>query len=119
MSPAGSNRRSRPSARLLLRRQLMHLVFSLALLAASLAVGMLGYSHIEHLSWRDAFVNASMLLGGMGPIEQDLSEPGKIFAGAYALYCGLVVIAVTGLLLAPGVHHVMHHVDWDDREKPK
>ena len=55
-----------------------------------------------------------MILGGMGPIKQDLSEPGKLFAGVYALYSGLVVIAVTGLLLAPGVHHIMKRAHWDE-----
>jgi hypothetical protein len=87
---------------------------SVTLLAVSLGVGMWGYSHYEHLPWRDAFLNAAMLLGGMGPVERDLSEPGKIFAGLYALYAGLVVIAVTGLLLAPGIHHVMKRVHWED-----
>lgn len=109
--------RSRPTGRALLQRLLLHLAFSLAVLAASLGMGMWGYGHFEHLPWRDAFLNSAMLLGGMGPIDQDLSEPGKIFAGLYALYCGLVVIAVTGLLLAPGVHHVMHRVHWEEREK--
>ncbi len=71
------------------------------------------------MPWRDAFLNAAMLLGGMGPIQTELSESGKVFAGVYALYAGLVVIAVTGLLLAPGVHHLMHNVHWDDHVKGK
>ena len=73
----------------------------------------------EHLPWRDAFLNAAMLLGGMGPVKTDLSEPGKLFAGLYALYAGLVFIAVTGLLLAPAVHHLMHHAHWDDPSEDK
>jgi hypothetical protein len=97
-----------------LRRQLVHLGLSLAVLALSLALGMWGYEHYEHLPWRDAFLNAAMLLGGMGPVKQDLSESGKLFAGLYALYSGLVVIAVTGLLLAPGIHHLMHRVHWEE-----
>jgi len=103
-----------PTGRLLLRRLLFHLALSLVLLTASLAVGMWGYGHYEHLPWRDAFLNSAMLLGGMGPVKQDLSESGKVFAGLYALYAGLVVIAVTGLLLAPGIHHVMKRVHWED-----
>ena len=114
-----SQRRSAPNPRLLLRRLLLHLAFSLALLAASLAVGMWGYSHYEHLPWRDAFVNAAMLLGGMGPVKLDLTEPGKVFAGLFALYSGLVVIAVTALLLAPGIHHMMKRVHWEDRSDTK
>jgi len=103
-----------PVRRALLRRLLLHFAASLVLLAGSLGLGMWGYRHYEDLSWRDAFVNSAMLLGGMGPIEQDLSDAGKVFAGLYALYCGLMVIAVTGLLLAPGVHHVMKRVHWED-----
>jgi len=87
---------------------------SIGVLALSLALGMWGYERYEHLGWRDAFLNSAMLLGGMGPIKQDLSEPGKLFAGIYALYAGLVVIAVTGLLLAPGIHHLMHRVHWEE-----
>ena len=97
-----------------LQRQLVHLAFALGVLLLSLAVGMWGYEHYEHLPWRDAFLNSAMLLGGMGPVKQDLSEPGKIFAGLYALYAGLVVIFVTGLLLAPGIHHLMHRVHWEE-----
>lgn len=94
---------------------LVHMVIAVGLLGFSLAVGMWGYGFFEHLAWRDAFLNAAMLLGGMGPIKTQLSESGKLFAGLYALYSGLVVIAVTGLLLAPGVHYLMHHVEWNDR----
>jgi hypothetical protein len=76
---------------------------------------MWGYWRYEHMGWRDSFVNAAMLLGGMGPLKTDLSENGKVFAGLYALYSGLIVIAMAGLLLAPAVHRVMHKVHWDDR----
>ena len=100
--------------RLFWRRMFIHSVIAIVILGFSLGLGLWGYKHYEHLPWRDAFLNAAMLLGGMGPVKTDLSEPGKIFAGLYALYSGLVVIAVAGLLLAPGVHHLMHHVDWDD-----
>jgi hypothetical protein len=108
-------RRPAPNPRLLLRRLLLHLAFSLGLLAISLAVGMWGYSHYEHLPWRDAFVNAAMLLGGMGPVKLDLSEPGKVFAGLFALDSGLIAIAVTAILLAPGIHHMMKRAHWEDR----
>lgn len=114
-----TQRRSAPNPRLLFRRLLLHLAFSLALLTASLGIGMWGYSHYERLPWRDAFVNAAMLLGGMGPVKLDLSEPGKVFAGLFALYSGLVVIAVTALLLAPGIHHIMKRVHWEDRSDSK
>jgi len=60
-----------------------------------------------------------MLLGGMGPVKTDLSDPGKVFAGLYALYSGLVVIAVAGLLLGPAVHRLMHRVHWDEGPEAK
>jgi hypothetical protein len=107
---------TRPTHRHLAGRLFRHFLISLAVLGGSLGIGMLGYRHYEHLSWTDAFVNAAMLLGGMGPLKQDLSEAGKIFAGFYALYCGLAVIVVTGLMLAPGVHHLMKVVHWESRE---
>lgn len=100
--------------RLFWRRMLFHFGIAMGILGFSLGLGVWGYRHYEELSWRDAFLNAAMLLGGMGPVETKLSEPGKIFAGLYALYSGLVVIAVSGLLLAPAIHHLMHHVHWDD-----
>ncbi len=97
------------------RRMLIHSGISLGILGGSLLVGIWGYEHYEHRAWRDAFLTAAMLLGGMGPVKTDLSEPGKVFAGLYALYSGLVVIALAGLLLGPSVHTLMHHVDWDDK----
>lgn len=107
---------TRPSHRHLVRRLLLHLAISIGLLGASLGVGMWGYEHFENMKPRDAFVNSAMLLGGMGPVEQNLSDSGKIFAGLYALYCGLVVIVVTGLMLTPGVQHVMKIVHWESRQ---
>jgi hypothetical protein len=98
------------------RRTFIHAGFGFGLLALSLGVGMWGYEHYERLSARDAFLNAAMLLGGMGPVKTDLSEPGKIFAGLYALYSGLLIIALAGLLLGPGVHHLMHRVHWEDSD---
>jgi len=102
-----------------LQHQLVHLALSLVVLAFSLALGMWGYEHYEHLPWHDAFLNSAMLLGGMGPVKLDLSESGMLFAGLYALYAGLVVIAVTGRLLAPGVHHLTHRVRWEDAGEQK
>lgn len=101
--------------RLFWRRMLLHSTIALGLVVASIAIGMWGYWRFEDMGWRDSFVNAAMLLGGMGPLKTDLSQDGKVFAGFYALYCGLVVIALAGLLLAPAVHRVMHKVHWDDR----
>ena len=93
----------------------LHAGFSLIVIALSLLAGMLGYRHYEQMSWLDAFVNAAMLLGGMGPVKTEgLSDPGKLFAGIYALYAGLVFVAVMGIMLAPVVHRVLHKFHWDE-----
>ena len=86
---------------------------SLALILGSLFLGMLGYHFLEDLPWIDAFVNASMILAGMGPVAPIQSWCGKLFAGCYALYSGLLVILASGLLLAPFVHRLLHQFQLD------
>lgn len=78
------------------------------LVVVSLAVGMSGYHGFEGLAWTDAFLNASMILGGMGPVDTLHTTAGKLFAGFYALYSGLIVIAVAGILLTPVIHRILH-----------
>lgn len=78
------------------------------LVGLSLGFGMWGYSRYEGLAWRDSFLNAAMLLGGMGPVNDPRTDAGKVFAGLYALYAGLVFIVTAGLLLGPVVHRVLH-----------
>ncbi|SEI50658.1 hypothetical protein SAMN04244572_01448 [Azotobacter beijerinckii] len=98
-------------------RMVAHMCVALVVIAISLLLGMLGYRHYEQMSWTDAFVNSAMLLGGMGPVKTaDLSEPGKLFAGLYALYAGLVFIAVMSIMLAPVVHRVLHRFHWEEEE---
>ena len=84
-----------------------------AVVVVSLAAGMCGYHFLERLPWIDALLNASMILGGMGPVDPIKTDAGKIFASFYALYSGLAIISVAGLLLAPIVHRFLHkfHVD--------
>ena len=103
-------RRSQPlaSRRKFLRRFAYSVIWGLALVSISLFIGMSGYRLTEGLSWLDAFVNASMLLGGMGPVDPLHTNPGKLFAGFYALYCGLIVIIATGIIFAPVVHRFLH-----------
>jgi hypothetical protein len=76
--------------------------------AATLAVGMIGYHFLESMSWVDAFANASMILAGMGPLGNLNTSAGKIFAGCYALFCGLVFVAVVAVLIAPIFHRALH-----------
>jgi hypothetical protein len=92
---------------------LAHLLAALVLFALSLAIGMWGYGHFEGLAWRDSFLNSAMLLGGMGPVNDPQTDAGKLFAGAYALFAGLVFIVTAGLLLAPSLHRLLHTFHWD------
>jgi hypothetical protein len=76
---------------------------------------MLGYHYYETLPWRDAFLNAAMLLGGMGPVESPRTAGGKLFAGLYALYAGLVFLIAASLIVAPALHRMLHLFHWKDR----
>ena len=96
-------------------RLLGHLLVASGLLAASLAIGMLGYRAYEGLAWVDAFLNAAMLLGGMGPVNPPQTDAGKVFAGLYALYAGLVFIVTAALLFTPVLHRVIHRFHWDEK----
>lgn len=98
------------------RRLAQSAVTGVTIIAVSLFIGMLGYHALEQLGWLDAFLNAAMLLGGMGPLEQPHTPGGKLFAGLYALYCGLAVIVIVGITFAPVVHRFMHKFHL---EKPK
>ena len=83
-----------------------------------LAVGMGGYAYFEGMSFADAYVNAAMILSGMGPIGELKSTAGKIFAGSYAIFSGLVIVIATGFVLAPLFHRVLHrfHVEQEGEE---
>lgn len=93
-------------------RMARHLAAALAFVAASLFMGMAGYVYFEQLSWLDAFVDASMLLGGMGPVHTPDTPGGKLFAGLYALYSGLVFLVTAGVVLAPVLHRALHKFHW-------
>lgn len=99
-----------------LRRLAHSSAVALALVAGSLAIGMVGYHSFETLSWIDAFLNAAMLLGGMGPVDPPKTDAGKLFAGMYALYCGLAVLLVAGVILAPIAHRILHRFHMEGGE---
>jgi hypothetical protein len=88
---------------------------SLGLAAISLLIGILGYRVFEGMAWIDAFVNAAMILGGMGPVGELHTNLGKLFAGIYALYCGLIVVISMGILIAPIFHRFLHLFHLEDR----
>ena len=104
------------SKRAYLRRLLQHTSAAVALFAASLAVGVGGYHLFEDLSWTDSLLNASMILGGMGPVNDLRTEAGKIFASIYALYSGLIILVVAGVILTPMLHRFLHRFHIDSEE---
>ena len=79
-------------------------LLGLMLIAVALLIGMLGYREFEHMSWIDSFINASMILSGMGPESHVATTAGKLFAGFYALFSGLAFIAIFVIMLSPAIH---------------
>src|SRR5229473_2302846 len=111
-------RRRKPllSRRAFLWRLSKYSAFSLALMLGSLVIGMIGYHGFEGMPWIDAFVNAAMLMGGMGPVGELHTFSGKLFAGIYALYCGLVLIIAAGVAMAPLIHRLLHRFHLEAEE---
>lgn len=101
------------------RRLIGHTAAVIGLFGTSLVMGMWGYVAFEGLSWLDAFVNAAMLLGGMGPVHLPQTPAGKLFAGCYALYAGLAFIAAAALIVTPVVHRILHRFHWDSSTRHK
>src|SRR5262245_29029078 len=92
-----------------------NLLVAFVILSVSLFIGMLGYREFAGLEWIDAFLNASMLLSGMGPMSPMTNDSSKLFAGIYALYCGVVFVATVGLALSPVLSHVMRRFHLDEK----
>ena len=95
-------------------RWAQHAAVSALVILGSWAVGAWGYHWFEGLAWIDAFLNAAMLLGGMGPVNALQTTGGKHFASFYALYSGLVFLAAAGLIFAPVIHRFFHQVHLDE-----
>ena len=98
------------SRRQFTHRVLRHLLVALFAIGIALGVGVVGYHLLARLSWLDALLNASMILGGMGPIDPLPTSASKLFASVYALFSGLLFIAILGVLLAPFVHRLLHRL---------
>lgn len=114
MHRAFEHRRQKPLSPAAFRLRLAKYVFAaLMLVAAALGAGMIGYHRLENLGWLDSFLNASMILGGMGPVSELKTEGGKLFAGIYALFSGLIFLVVTGLILSPMIHRLLHRFHFD------
>lgn len=97
-----------------LKRVLAHFLLSSLGISVALGIGVVGYHSIAGLPWIDALLNASMILGGMGPMDPLRTPGAKLFASAYALFSGLLFIGMAGLLLAPFAHRLMHHLHIED-----
>jgi len=97
------------SRRAFLRRVAAYAMTTLIVVVVGLGVGMLGYHELEGLSWIDAYLNAAMILGGMGPVAELRTTAGKLFAGTYAILSGFVLLVAAGLLVTPMLHRLLHH----------
>ena len=100
-----------------LRRLAVSAAVGLTLIAISLLIGMAGYHWLVGLIWIDAYENAAMILSGMGPVATPETWGGKFFAGTYALYSGIAVLATTAVVFAPVVHRFLHYLHADPEQK--
>jgi hypothetical protein len=100
---------------LFLRRAARHFGFAIGLATLAVGLGTSGYHFVARLTWIDAFLNASMILSGMGPVDRLDTTGAKLFAALYALFSGLVFVAVMGIILSPWVHRIVHtfHLEED------
>jgi hypothetical protein len=100
------------------RRIIASLAVALVTILVALFIGICGYHFLAGFNWVDSFLEASMILGGMGPVNQLPTDAAKVFASIYALFSGLILIALMGIILSPVAHRVMHkfHVDEKDVE---
>ncbi len=104
--------------RLFYRRLFNHLLTGILVIILSLGFGVLGYHYLENFSWIDSLLNASMILGGMGPVGELHTFGGKLFASLYALFSGIVFLVTVGIIIAPAVHRFLHklHLSETDDE---
>ncbi|MBY0424881.1 MAG: hypothetical protein K2Q22_04525 [Cytophagales bacterium] len=95
------------------------IIVSILLLMISLAIGIIGYKFLCGLTWVDSFLNASMILTGMGPVDEPENDAGKMFAGAYALYSGIIFLSLIGLITLPLYHDYAHLLNLHNKESDK
>ena len=105
--------RSLPSRAEFLARVALHVAIGAGIITVSLGVGMLGYHHFAGLPWLDAFLNASMILTGMGPVAPLATPQAKLFASIYALFSGIAFLSVAAVLVAPIAHRFLHRLHLD------
>ena len=112
-------RRHQPllSSRRLIVRMLWANLLAFAIIAFALGIGILGYHWSERLPWLDAFLNASMILTGEGPVQVPKTDAGKWFASFYALFSGLVFVTATGVVVTPIAHRLLHHFHLESQRR--
>lgn len=109
------------SQKVFTHRLLKFTFISISIFTFSLAMGIFGYHYLAHLTWVDSFLNASMILGGMGPVDILMTKEAKIFAGMYSLFSGVAFLSSMALFLTPILHRFMHkfHLDIDEDNRKK
>jgi len=100
------------------QRLARHAFMGVMVILVSLGIGMVGYHHLEKLPWIDAFLNSAMILSGMGPVATMQTDAGKLFAGCFALYSGIALITVLGIIFAPVIHRFLHKFHLEDEGRP-
>lgn len=100
-----------------LMRLFYHFLTGFGILVISLGIGVLGYHGFEKLAWLDALLNASMILGGMGPVNLIVTAGGKVFASCYALFSGMIFLGIVGIIIAPIIHRFLHFMHLDDADQ--
>lgn len=97
------------------RRLFFNIGLASIVLISSLSIGTFGYHYLAKLSWLNAFLNASMILSGMGPVNEIKTETGKLFASFYALFSGVVFISVISVVIAPVLHRFLHKFHFKEK----
>lgn len=97
-------------------RVLRHILAAFAVIGGALGIGIVGYHCFAGLDWIDSLLEASMILGGMGPIQPLQSNEAKLFASAYSLFSGLAFIGIAGIMIAPVAHRILHRFHWEEGE---
>lgn len=98
------------------KRIINHFSFGFIIIISSLLIGIMGYHFLEGINWVDSLLNASMILGGMGPVTELKTDAGKIFASFYALFSGIVFLVTVGIIFAPIVHRFLHKLHLEKKQ---
>lgn len=110
-------KKDRPHKKRFIQRLGRSIFFASILISTSLILGMWGYHHFEKMSWLDSYVNAAMILSGMGPLESPKTVEGKLFEGTYALFSGILFLVCAAVIFAPVLHHFFHKLHIEEEEE--